>query len=148
MIRLTFIFLLFLILEIHGGATSRLRPNSTQVPPIHISKKIFGIHKTTVMIINDLENGHNLQVHCKSKNNDLGAKVIQPNMQYTFKFQPNVFSRNTLFFCSFIWAGENFKYFEIYRENRDDCRKCIWLIRPYGSCLSLGNDYICYTWRT
>lgn len=138
MIRFTFVLLL-LVLESHKGVTS---------PLFHVSNKILGIGKTTVTITNGLDNGQVLQVHCKSKNTDLGPQALQPNGAYSFKFQPNVIVLNTLFWCSFIWPGQPLKYFEIYKEKRDQrCNKCNWMIRPYGPCLSQGANYLCYPWN-
>lgn len=154
MIRFTFTFLLVVtILEIHVGTTSwipaRINHSTQQVRPFHISKNIFRIHLTkTVMMVNQLQNGQNLKIHCKSKDNDLGVKVVPPNGWYSFKFRPHILEQNTLFFCSFVWSGETLKYFEVYKEKTEQCYRCVWLIRNDGPCMYISKTYECFSWRT
>ncbi|CAL0302427.1 unnamed protein product [Lupinus luteus] len=72
---------------------------------------------THVYIKNDLGNNIPLTVHCKSKNDDLGAHHLKYQDEYKFQFKPSLF-RNTLFFCGFTWDGI-LHWFDIYVETRD-----------------------------
>lgn len=102
--------------------------------------------KEHVSIINKLGKGINLNVHCKSKNNDLGLQHIPYQGNYTFYFKPNFWS-TTLFFCHFNWKNQ-FHWFDIYTTDRDyqRCRACFWYVRKNNICLFEENGY-CYKWR-
>ncbi|KAF7849486.1 hypothetical protein BT93_L0737 [Corymbia citriodora subsp. variegata] len=93
---------------------------------------LFKHATTTVTITNGL--GEALTVHCKSKDDDLGVQVINPNLNWSFSFRPNAIFLNTLFFCSFAWSNQQHS-FDIYDEERDlrGCGKlCLWSILPVG----------------
>lgn len=103
-----------------------------------------------INITNDLRSDLDLTVHCKSKNDDLGVKVIHFNGSWEFQFRP-LFFGGTLFYCSFEWKY-TLKYFDIYVQIRDHkkCSICLWKIRPRGPCMfnyeSKAFDY-CYAWN-
>ncbi|CAL5208917.1 unnamed protein product [Lathyrus oleraceus] len=101
----------------------------------------------TVTITNNIPN-YQLGVHCKSKDDDLGSHIRDPSVSYAFSFRPNFAIYNTLYFCKFIW-GDEFRYFNIYRELRDDgkCTLCKWYINKSGPCRSSGTDPHCYPWN-
>ncbi|KAB2625787.1 hypothetical protein D8674_017447 [Pyrus ussuriensis x Pyrus communis] len=77
-------------------------------------------HKRNINSTNDV--GAELAIHCKSKNDDLGAQAIPDKGSY--------------FWCSFAWGSE-FHYFDIYIHKRDDwlCNYCPWIIKPTGPCM-------------
>merc|ERR1711924_213226 len=58
--------------------------------------------KRTVKITNDVGNGLDVTVHCKSKDNDLGAHKLKPNGVYEFGFRPNSWGTSK-YFCHFEW---------------------------------------------
>ncbi|CAI0471035.1 unnamed protein product [Linum tenue] len=91
---------------------------------------------TRVTITNGLTD--QLTVHCKSKDDGLGTKVLPNNASFSWHFTPSIFW-NTLFFCSFDWEGNTggLKRFDIYVEKRDllRCLECNWLINQSGPCL-------------
>lgn len=99
-----------------------------------------------VYIINELGSGINLNVHCKSKNNDLRLQHIPFQGNYTFNFKPNWWG-TTLFFCHFNWQNQ-FYWFDIYTNDRDyrRCKWCLWYVRQKNICLGEG-DRTCYNWR-
>ncbi|KAK6941591.1 Plant self-incompatibility S1 [Dillenia turbinata] len=66
--------------------------------------------QTHVQIQNGLDEGVELSVHCKSKNDDLGFHDLPFQADHTFSFRPN-FWGTTLFYCSFKWGSE-FKHFK------------------------------------
>ncbi|KAI4369946.1 hypothetical protein MLD38_018337 [Melastoma candidum] len=60
----------------------------------------MGVFGKTIRIRNDIKG--NLEVHCKSKDNDLGSITLPPKGEWGFTFQPNIW-RTTLFFCD-LWS--------------------------------------------
>jgi hypothetical protein len=48
--------------------------------------------------------GNNFNVHCKSKDDNLGDRVIHNNEYYYGEFRPNIWG-TTLFFCHISWIG-------------------------------------------
>jgi hypothetical protein len=101
-----------------------------------------------VQIINKVVVSFNpttINVHCKSKNNDLGFHTLPFMGNYSFKFTPNIFG-TTLYFCSFTWPGHPRRhYLDIYDYKHDNCFNCIWNINMNGGCL---NDHKCGTWKS
>ena len=64
-------------------------------------------HKTIhITIINHLSERKNLQIHCKSKNDDLGVHILQYDEEYKFGFKPNYWL-TTLFYCEFVCIVEH-----------------------------------------
>ncbi|KAH1064005.1 hypothetical protein J1N35_028992 [Gossypium stocksii] len=84
------------------------------------------LHKTDVLIYNDLDGGTVLTLHCKSKNNDLGIQHLAYLNYFEFNFRPSLLG-NTLFYCSMQWNG-TMRWFDIYVESRDvsRCIRCLW----------------------
>ncbi|TYI32611.1 hypothetical protein ES332_A04G076100v1 [Gossypium tomentosum] len=68
------------------------------------SEAILPRHKVDVLIYNYLQNGTDLTVHCKSKDDDLGVHLLAFRNYYESKFRPNLFG-TTLFYCSMQWDG-------------------------------------------
>ncbi|XP_061993837.1 S-protein homolog 6 [Rosa rugosa] len=83
--------------------------------------------KVVTSIDNTLPDGQELNVHCKSGDDDLGAQVIPNGGHYEWSFKVNVWA-TTLFFCSFN-CKDGSGTFDIYRASRDIIRcedKCNW----------------------
>ncbi|CAB4261984.1 unnamed protein product [Prunus armeniaca] len=93
--------------------------------------KFWGI--THVKIINGLEPAADVSVHCKSKDDDLGARQLQNNASFQFQFRPN-FWGSTQFYCSFVWPKQ-IQWFDIFKHNRDDCKFCTWIVKTGGPCM-------------
>lgn len=107
--------------------------------------------KTHVRIFNALNSEQDLQIHCKSKDDDLGVKIIPAGFYYEFKFRASYWG-NTLYYCGFIF-DKKLHWFDIYVENRDiaACEaKCWWMIKEPGLCLldfyTEKFDF-CYGWN-
>ena len=109
-------------------------------------------HITHLQISNYMET--ELNVHCKSKNDDLGPHTLAPHGSYTFKFRPN-FWNSTQFFCKFIWKDGS-HWFDIYIQTRDqhECVKhCNWFITKTGNgmCRLIEGEAHsvskCYPWN-
>ena len=91
--------------------------------------------KVFVEVLNDLGQGLDLTIHCKSDDDDLGVQLIKyPDGLFKFNFRPNA-KGTTLFYCTFYWSNE-FRWFDIYISVRDhpQCNNCFWKIRPAGPC--------------
>ncbi|XP_059451239.1 S-protein homolog 5-like [Corylus avellana] len=118
-----------------------------------VAGQTIGEHKRVrVEVFNDLGDGLNLTIHCKSGDVDLGVHVIKyPNGFFSFDFKPN-FWGTSLYFCGFRWKDSELKWFDIYVFDRDHprCSDCFWKIRPDGACqLNYGTkEYdLCYPWN-
>ncbi|PON63770.1 Self-incompatibility protein [Parasponia andersonii] len=105
-----------------------------------------------VAIINGLGSNQVLNVHCKSKNDDLGLRVLSTNSNFSFTFHRN-FWGTTLFFCSFQW-GSQFHWYDVYTPNGPDCRTpnpCWYSVIPNGTICLLNhpteNDSTCLPWN-
>ena len=109
-------------------------------------------HRVFVKTFNDLGQGLDLIVHCKSADDDLGVQLIKyPNGLFQFNFRPNANS-TTLFYCKFHWSNE-FHWFDIYVFDRDhpQCSNCFWKIRPVGPCkLNYASSQydLCFPWNS
>ncbi|XP_050211853.1 S-protein homolog 5-like [Mercurialis annua] len=106
-------------------------------------------HKTNVYVDNSLDYGLDLTLHCKSKDNDLGIKLLHFDETFKFTFRPT-FWGTTEFFCSFQWK-DRFEWFSIYVDNRDYpiCYDCYWIVKTDGPCMKSASGYydICYKWN-
>ncbi|PRQ32416.1 putative plant self-incompatibility S1 [Rosa chinensis] len=109
--------------------------------------------KTHVRITNDLPNNMDLTVHCKSREDNLGAHVLSYLDSYEFRFNPNIVG-STLFYCSMAWPSHT-RYFNIYSFRRDGSCEwskhvCLWRVTPEGPCIvkNLSNNQtVCYNWK-
>lgn len=107
--------------------------------------------ETTVIINNNLGDGLNLNIHCKSKDDDLGTHVIPDGGNYSWHFRVNLGS-TTLFFCGFNWQDGS-GVFDIYRADRDTERclhECNWVTRKnglHGFKQGSREDDILYSWE-
>ncbi|KAB1227576.1 hypothetical protein CJ030_MR1G019964 [Morella rubra] len=112
----------------------------------------LSLKRAHVRIANDLSEGVDLKVHCKSKDDDLGEHIVSYGKEYyEFTFKPRYFLGETQFFCSFQWQ-ENFRWFDTYMYRRDHqrCNECYWKVRPDGPCrLDYDtNEYdLCFGWN-
>lgn len=88
-----------------------------------------------VTIVNKLGPGIVLNLHCKSKNDDLGLHVLNYMSSFSWQFKSNLFVYNTLFYCHMSWHDTSVS-FDVYRAKRDDSRcssKCLWTITKAGA---------------
>ncbi|KAK9287860.1 hypothetical protein L1049_016302 [Liquidambar formosana] len=110
------------------------------------------VPRTHVTIGNDLGEGLNCTIHCKSKDDDLGVHVLQFLDNYEWSFRTN-FWGTTLFFCNIKWrdAAGTFDIFKARRDYKRCGSKCLWLVTPEGPCQFNYDSYsydICYKWPT
>ncbi|XP_042958192.1 S-protein homolog 3-like [Carya illinoinensis] len=117
---------------------------------------VTGYHdRVHLRISNELDVGIDLQLHCKSRDNDLGEHLLHyNNSYYEFSFRPRYFG-STLFYCSFRWNTDGCSklyWFDIYDYNRDGnrCSECYWKALLNGPCMLNHNDNqydLCYSWN-
>lgn len=74
-----------------------------------------------------------IDVHCKSKNDDISFHTLDKGELFGWKFRVNILN-STLFFCEFYNGSTNLGVFEIYRATRDmlRCRICTWKAEEDG----------------
>ncbi|KAL3749140.1 hypothetical protein ACJRO7_010261 [Eucalyptus globulus] len=87
--------------------------------------------KRHVHIINDLPG--DMMLHCKSGDDDLGARTLHQGEEQVITFKMNFFG-STLFFCS-ARREWRFRSFDVFTEERDKyrCRgDCKWSLRNDG----------------
>ena len=114
---------------------------------MRIDCKLTGIfsYTVTVGLVNLLDSGADLTIHCKEKNNDLGYVTLKFKERYSFSFKINNIARNKLFFCSFQWSSSGpLLYFDVYVRSRDTCEFCLWNIEEKGPCNIKGD---CTVWN-
>lgn len=102
-----------------------------------VQATVFRAPKATIMITNALNGTAStaiLNVHIKSKDDDIGWHAIPNGGQYELSFHPRWFG-GTLFFSRMEWLTE-FHYFDIYDQRRDQakCDHCCWFVYPSGPC--------------
>jgi len=108
--------------------------------------------KVTVEITNTLEGKENLNVHCKSKNDDIGHHLLNYNQSFQWSFDTH-FLWSTLFFCSFQWGNGDLLYFDVYTQTKDSfvCSDCHWYITKSGPCryenVAESPVRMCYRWN-
>nr|DAD20159.1 TPA_asm: hypothetical protein HUJ06_021622 [Nelumbo nucifera] len=91
--------------------------------------------KYHVFVINDLGENETLNLHCASKNNDLGTHLITFGSNFNWSFNIN-FSETTLFWCDMNWKSFRMHYdvFEAKRDRSicDAQQRCYWRVQQDG----------------
>ncbi|KAF8388347.1 hypothetical protein HHK36_027013 [Tetracentron sinense] len=79
-----------------------------------LSESSVVLSKWHVHIVNGLSNNTILNVHCQSKNDDLGWHALAAEEDFNWAFHMNIF-RTTLFFCYMQWkeVKGSFKVFSV-----------------------------------
>ncbi|AES87141.1 plant self-incompatibility protein S1 family protein [Medicago truncatula] len=88
----------------------------------------IGRRKVTVYIINKVyapypTNPTSLNVHCKSKDDNLGIHILNFGGLYKFSFKPQFIPiRPTLFSCNFTWPqNPNIFHLDVYNQKHNKC---------------------------
>uniref|UniRef100_A0A7N0TAP2 S-protein homolog n=1 Tax=Kalanchoe fedtschenkoi TaxID=63787 RepID=A0A7N0TAP2_KALFE len=110
--------------------------------------------KMTVYIKHSMGQGVMVDVHCKSKDNDLGNHRLADGRWYRFSFRPNAWF-TTLFWCDVSWNGRR-QVFNAYggKGSYWNCVSlgcdCPWKLTPDGPCFfdrKTQKCDICQGWR-
>ncbi|QHO06544.1 hypothetical protein HN873_047334 [Arachis hypogaea] len=117
-----------------------------------VLRPLFVNSQSTVYVKNAVEGNLKLTIHCKSKDEDLGAVTLNPNQSYRFVVFPKFFG-GTLYFCTFRWPG-SCHWFDIYVESRDlkicyddHPTACNWIIKKAGPCQNSPLSNQCFKWN-
>ena len=87
--------------------------------------------KDHVNIVNNMATD-TLQVHCHSRDNDLGVQWLVPNQWYVISFHHNIWG-TTLFTCDFNAPGHQTKSVHVYEgylvaHRQVWCTQCTWTV--------------------
>ncbi|GLT42334.1 hypothetical protein SLA2020_163370 [Shorea laevis] len=99
-------------------------------------------------IVNELEDGKYLDVHCKSKNSDIGLQHLAPHGgNFVFSFRIDFFA-TTLFWCNF-WHDNFHAAFKVFESSDEfvygNCGggpDCIWKVQDNGFYLFNQTAYV------
>ncbi|GFP82863.1 hypothetical protein PHJA_000429400, partial [Phtheirospermum japonicum] len=95
--------------------------------------------KTHIYVINNLPpNTAPLDIHCASKDDDLGNHTLTLNQYFNFQFCDNPFA--TMFFCH-LWWGNKDKAFEVINAElrkrlKTGNRQLAWIAKGDGIYVS------------
>ncbi|KAF5731439.1 hypothetical protein HS088_TW18G00116 [Tripterygium wilfordii] len=106
-----------------------------------IASNAFPFEKMHVDIVNGFQ-GNLLQIHCQSKDDDLGDQELVPGQVYGWGFRIN-FLATTLYYCTFWWKNghhENDVFWSEQKHLRGCCgsANCVWKASEDG--IYLYND--------
>ncbi|KAL8052042.1 hypothetical protein ABFX02_06G187400 [Erythranthe guttata] len=92
----------------------------------------FVTKKYTVHVVNRLPSPQ-LNLHCASKNDDLGYHTTSENYDFNWSFCDSFWS-NTLFFCSLAWKNNHISFDVYTSQTNDQCsdRSCYYEVRQDG----------------
>lgn len=83
-----------------------------------------------VEVLNRLENESRMNIHCRSREDDLGYHVLEAGAATQWSFNVNILG-TTLFYCDVQWGNSNWFHFDAYDAKRDNSRcksVCRWMI--------------------
>ncbi|KAL9670954.1 hypothetical protein QQ045_008517 [Rhodiola kirilowii] len=122
---------------------------------MEVSNSCYIIHpRMTVYIKHRMGQGVVVDLHCKSKDDDLGVQHLAQEQQYSFSFLPNIWG-TTQFWCDVSWNGRK-QVFDAYRNKvqfwrcYDMACDCPWLLTPNGPCfydLQTKQFDRCQSWK-
>lgn len=91
--------------------------------------------KVHASVTNRLGGGESINLHCQSKDNDLGEHRVEDGGELGWDFFVNVVG-TTLFYCDVSWESFGGFHFDAYSFERDwggRCEsRCQWLISKEG----------------
>ncbi|XP_022843408.1 S-protein homolog 2-like [Olea europaea var. sylvestris] len=108
--------------------------------PFHLTNG-YDVH-----VVNGLPDSPNpLWVHCASKDNELGTRILHVNEDFHWHFFEGVFGE-TLFFCHFWWGSKQMA-FDVFKNPTDcergdpkaDHNQCYWVVKADGFYFSKIN---------
>ncbi|XP_010245686.1 PREDICTED: uncharacterized protein LOC104589164 [Nelumbo nucifera] len=85
-----------------------------------LSEAAVVLGKIDVRITNEIGNGYGLSIHCRSKNDDLGQKMLKGNMYAEWAFDANIWG-TTLYYCDMVWQL-GWGHYDVYVASRDKSR--------------------------
>ncbi|KAK9149152.1 hypothetical protein Scep_007909 [Stephania cephalantha] len=100
------------------------------------SAMAWTIHpKMHIHMINNLWPAPTLNIHCKSKDDDLGEQALSPKQEFHWSFKDNI-AGTTLFWCAMNWKDNDGKTqdqsFDVYNSSILCTTDCWWSARVDG----------------
>ncbi|KAF8397988.1 hypothetical protein HHK36_016914 [Tetracentron sinense] len=105
--------------------------------------KSMALTEVHVRIMNKLGYGRSMNIHCQSRDDDLGFLTVPDGLETGWRFSVN-FWGTTLFFCDVQWGNSRWFHFDAYSTNRDfdRCRtECRWMISPDGFLIGYSQKF-------
>ncbi|KAF8393749.1 hypothetical protein HHK36_019947 [Tetracentron sinense] len=99
--------------------------------------------KVHVRIMNRLGYGRNLNIHCRSRDDDFGFQILRDGYETEWRFSINIWG-TTLFYCDVQWDNSMVFHFDAYSTNRDleRCQtECRWMISQEGMLYGYNQKY-------
>ncbi|KAL7106131.1 hypothetical protein ACP275_07G092300 [Erythranthe tilingii] len=99
-----------------------------------------------VQVKNELKNGVRMNVHCRSRDDNLGLHNVDSGDAVKWDFTPN-FWGTTLFYCDWSEDHSIWYHFDAYNDDKDYRRchfTCRWMI--YGNGTLYGYDDVSGYW--
>ena len=101
------------------------------------------IHAKHVHVTNMLGDGRRMNIHCQSKDNDLGNVILKYGFETHWSFSVNLWG-TTLFYCNVQWDNSSWYQFDAYSDKRDNVRcysECRWMISNEGLLFGYDQEY-------
>uniref|UniRef100_M1A4V6 S-protein homolog n=1 Tax=Solanum tuberosum TaxID=4113 RepID=M1A4V6_SOLTU len=106
----------------------------------------FTLHSNyTLRFVSGLpQNTDLLKVHCQSRDDDIGDRILKPGDHFDFSFHMNL-AETTLYHCGFFW-GPKHNNFDVFKRWHGYCGSiklfqngyCTWLMKDSGIYFALG----------
>ncbi|CAK9141132.1 unnamed protein product [Ilex paraguariensis] len=90
--------------------------------------------RVRVSIVNRLGNGRTMNIHCQSRDDDLGYLRIPDGYETEWSFNVNIWG-TTLFYCDVQWGDSEWLHFDAYSYKSDSGRcdtVCRWMVAEDG----------------
>nr|XP_043611812.1 S-protein homolog 1-like [Erigeron canadensis] len=94
-----------------------------------------------INVVNEINGPNKIQVHCKSKDNDIGMKTLGYHETIDWKFCENIIAPSTLFFCHF-YNGNKEQVFDVFndtlgafcdeKDRKKTYYRCTWMAKLEG----------------
>lgn len=109
--------------------------------------------KYHVHVVNGLGGSNVLNVHCQSKDDDLGEHALAVSTETNWSFRMNILG-TTVFWCDMNWSGGH-GFYKVFWLNDDilrrcDYKECIWMAKDDGFYLKntpTGAFDFMYPWQ-
>ncbi|XP_076898546.1 S-protein homolog 24-like [Bidens hawaiensis] len=99
-----------------------------------------------INVINEIDSVHKVQVHCKSRDDDIGMKDLAFHESVNWSFCDNIFDPSTLYFCHAYKGYDQEQVFDVFNRNtvnpisklcgepdsNADYWRCSWLLKSDG----------------
>ncbi|KAJ4822124.1 hypothetical protein Tsubulata_017251 [Turnera subulata] len=109
--------------------------------------------KYHVQVFSGLSNNNNLEIHCRSKDDDLGRHELPWSAEFTWSFRMDILG-TTVFWCDMNWANGHGSFNVFWNDggflHKCNYKNCIWVAQDDGLYLDdiPASKYdLMYTWE-